>query len=85
MEINSNFFILISICVTGAFCYGIYICCKKKYERRQRIQMNIPENQFEYSIVVDNTHNTIHQNPIPPPYKEVDDLISLPPPPPYQN
>ena len=85
MEINTDFFIVISLCITSAFCYGIYICCKKKYDRRRRIQMNIPENNFEYSIVVDNTPNIIHQNPIPPPYKEIDDnLISLPPPP-YQN
>lgn len=57
--------------------------------------MNIPDNPNEYSLIIDNIpsshsddlslripsqNNFIHQDPIPPPYKENDDTQLLPPP-----
>jgi hypothetical protein len=81
MEFSNNFFILLSLFGIGSICFGLYICCKKKYNRPNLAQIMIPENQYEYSII---NNNFIHQNPLPPPYKEIDDdVISLPPP--YQN
>lgn len=83
MDLSNNFFILASIFATSVIFYGIYECCKNRHNRRIN-QHNIVDYP---QIIIDNqipNDIIIHQNPIPPPYKEIDDdLISLPPP--YQN
>ena len=106
MELNNNFFILTGIIGSCSIFYCIYIYCKKK-NNRNIVNIEIPENPLEYSIIIDNqtssnsslnipslnipslnipslnipSYNTIHQNPIPPPYNEIDDNLILMPPP----
>ena len=79
MDFNNNYFIFASILSTGAIIfYFCYRCTQKIYNT------NVENNSLEYSIVSSNniipSNNIIHQDPIPPSYKEVeDDLISIPP------
>jgi hypothetical protein len=80
MELNDNYFIFAGILSSGALIfYCCYMCIKNRYNRNI-INIDIRENPLEYSMVIDDTisNNIIHQNPIPPSYKEVDDDL-IPP------
>ena len=79
VEINDNFYIFVGIFTASIVCYGVYICCYKLQNRFVEFNMvNVQDN----IVNNDNILPIIHQNPIPPPYKEVDDddIIMLPPP-----
>ena len=77
MDFNNNLFLWVGIIgINTIIFYFCYRCTKKIYNT------NVENNSLEYSIVIDDTisNNIIHQDPIPPSYKEVeDDLISIPP------
>ena len=91
MEFNNNFFIFTGLIGSCTVLYFIYVCLKKN-NNRNIINIDIPENPLEYSLLIENqtesqsipsqsilSNNIIHQNPIPPPYQEIDEYLIPPP------
>lgn len=76
----TNYFILFGV-TTGSmiFLYS-WLTIYRYYCKRQNNQLEVNEYTNNTNNINNEPYIIIHQNPIPPPYKEVDDdIISLPP------